>query len=186
MVVGAGVEVWFVMVAVRGVVDSYNVRIRYRTKYDTASGSADEEERMGTTAGATTGPGTPRRARLTRDRVLAAALVVADAGGLGSLTIRSLATELGVKPMSVYYHVTNKDEILDALVDTVFGEIELPVPGGEWRAEMERRAVSAREVLPGTGGRSGCWSHAGRRARPTSGTTTPSSRPCSRRASLPR
>ena len=102
---------------------------------------------MGTTTGATTGPGTPRRVRLTRDRVLAAALVVADAGGLGSLTIRSLATELGVKPMSVYYHVTNKDEILDALVDTVFGEIELPVPGGEWRAEMERRAVSAREVL---------------------------------------
>jgi AcrR family transcriptional regulator len=87
------------------------------------------------------------RVRLTRDRVVGAALRVADAGGLGSLTIRSLATELGVKPMSVYYHVANKDEILDALVDIVFGEIELPVPGGAWRAEMERRAVSAREVL---------------------------------------
>src|SRR3954451_18000777 len=87
------------------------------------------------------------RARLSRARVVRAALVVADAGGLGSLTIRSLAAELGVGPMSVYYHVANKDEILDALVDIVFGEIELPVPGGAWRAEMERRAVSAREVL---------------------------------------
>jgi AcrR family transcriptional regulator len=87
------------------------------------------------------------RARLTRDRVLQAALAVADSRGLGSLTIRSLATELGTKPMSVYYHVAGKSEILDALVDTVFGEIELPTPGGDWRAEMERRAHSTREVL---------------------------------------
>src|SRR3954451_23238499 len=87
------------------------------------------------------------RARLSRARVVRGALVVADAGGLGSLTIRSLATELGVKPMSVYYHVANKDEILDALIDIVFAEIELPVPGSDWRAEMERRAHSARNVL---------------------------------------
>lgn len=90
--------------------------------------------------------GSPR-GRLSRDRVLRAALVVADAGGLGSLTIRSLARELDVKPMSVYYHVANKGEILDALVDIVFGEIELPTPGGDWRTEMERRARSARTVL---------------------------------------
>ena len=70
-----------------------------------------------------------------------------DCGGLGSLTIRSLAQELGVKPMSVYYHIANKDEILDALVDIVFAEIELPVPGRDWRSEMLRRAQSAREVL---------------------------------------
>src|SRR4029079_11431954 len=68
-------------------------------------------------------------------------------GGLGSLTIRSLAKELGAKPMSVYYHVANKDEILDALVDVVFGEIQLPVPGGDWRSQMRQRACSAREVL---------------------------------------
>jgi AcrR family transcriptional regulator len=55
--------------------------------------------------------------------------------------------ELGVKPMSVYYHVAGKDEILAALVDIVFGEIELPVPGRDWRPEMERRANSARAVL---------------------------------------
>ena len=87
------------------------------------------------------------RVRLSRERVLQAALDVADAGGLASLTIRSLAKELGTKPMSVYYHVASKGEILDALVDTVFAEIELPVPGGDWRAEMERRAHSARAVL---------------------------------------
>ena len=85
--------------------------------------------------------------RLTRERVLEGALSVADSGGLGSLTIRSLALQLGVKPMTVYYHVTNKAEILDALVDVVFGEIELPVPGRNWRSEMERRAQSARQVL---------------------------------------
>lgn len=99
------------------------------------------------------GPGEPKgaagsgRARLSRERVLQAALVVADSGGLESLTIRSLAQELGVKPMSVYYHIANKGEIIDGLVDLVFGEIELPVPGDDWRAEMDRRAHSARDVL---------------------------------------
>lgn len=88
-----------------------------------------------------------RRGRLTRERVLRGALVIADTGGLGSLTIRSLAKELGVKPMSVYYYVANKDEILDALVDIVFGEIELPIPGRQWRSELARRADSARGVL---------------------------------------
>jgi AcrR family transcriptional regulator len=88
-----------------------------------------------------------RRPRLSRERVLQGALSVADAGGLGSLTIRSLGTELGVKPMSVYYHVANKDEILAALVDIVFGEISLPVPGRNWRSELQKRARSAREVL---------------------------------------
>jgi AcrR family transcriptional regulator len=91
--------------------------------------------------------GRQARAPLSRERVLRAALAVADAGGLASLTIRSLAHELGVKPMSVYYHVANKDEILDGIVDLVFGEIELPSAGGDWRTEMHRRAVSAREVL---------------------------------------
>src|SRR5438270_3832404 len=87
------------------------------------------------------------RPRLSRERVVQAALSVADAGGLGSLTIRSLAQELGVKPMSVYYHVANKDEILAALVDIVFSEIQLPVPGRNWRSEMRTRAASARQVL---------------------------------------
>src|SRR3954463_11481262 len=88
-----------------------------------------------------------RRPRLSGQRVLQGALAVADSGGLGSLTIRSLAAELGVKPMSVYYHVASKDEILAALVDIVFSEISLPVPGRDWRSELQKRAHSAREVL---------------------------------------
>ncbi|MEV6596076.1 TetR/AcrR family transcriptional regulator [Actinoplanes sp. NPDC051346] len=87
--------------------------------------------------------GTP----LSRERVLRAAVAVADEGGLGSLTIRSLARELGVKPMSVYHYVANKDEILDGVVDLIFGEMEVPSPGGDWRAEIHRRATSARRVL---------------------------------------
>jgi AcrR family transcriptional regulator len=89
----------------------------------------------------------PPRTPLSRERVLDGALAVADAGGIAALTIRSLAEKLGVKPMSVYHHVANKDEILDCIVDLVFSEIELPVPGGDWRTEMRRRAISARQVL---------------------------------------
>jgi AcrR family transcriptional regulator len=87
------------------------------------------------------------RPRLSRDRVLEGAVRVADAGGIDALTIRSLAQGLGVRPMSVYYYVANKDAILDGIVDLVFGEIDLPTPGGDWRAEMQRRAHSARRVL---------------------------------------
>jgi AcrR family transcriptional regulator len=87
------------------------------------------------------------RPRLSRERVLQGAVAVADRGGIASLTIRSLATELGVKPMSVYHHVANKGEILDGIVDIVFSEIESPTIGGDWHAEMRRRAASAREAL---------------------------------------
>ncbi|WP_432878882.1 TetR/AcrR family transcriptional regulator C-terminal domain-containing protein [Kribbella sp. CA-245084] len=87
------------------------------------------------------------RRRLSRERVLRAAVEVADAGGLNGLTIRSLARALDAKPMSVYYHVANKDEILDSIVDFVFSEIELPSADGDWRVELRRRATSARNVL---------------------------------------
>jgi AcrR family transcriptional regulator len=87
------------------------------------------------------------REPLSRDRVLRAALAVADEGGLDGLTIRSLAQRVGAKPMSLYHYVANKDEILDGLVDLVFAEIELPEPTGDWRAEMAKRARSARVVL---------------------------------------
>jgi AcrR family transcriptional regulator len=92
-------------------------------------------------------PGSTERPQLSRERVLRAAVAVADGGGLAGLTIRSLATQLDVKPMSVYHYVANKTEILDGIVDLVFGEIELPVPGGDWRAEISKRAHSARKVL---------------------------------------
>ena len=90
---------------------------------------------------------TKERVALSRDRVLAGAITVADAGGIGALTIRTLAHELGVKPMSVYHYVTNKDEIIDGITDIVYAEINLPVPGGDWQVEMRRRANSARRVL---------------------------------------
>lgn len=95
-----------------------------------------------------TANGSPEaRVPLSRDRVLAGAITVADRGGIGALTIRTLAAELGVKPMSVYHYVANKDDIIDAVVDLVFSEIELPTPGNDWQLEMRRRAMSARRVL---------------------------------------
>jgi AcrR family transcriptional regulator len=87
------------------------------------------------------------RAPLSRDRVLRGAVAVADAAGIGSLTMRSLAQELGVKPMSLYHYFANKDEILDGIVDLVFEEIELPDPHGDWQAQMRRRANSTRRAL---------------------------------------
>jgi len=105
----------------------------------------------GTSAGAGTGGATPApagpRAPLTRERVLARAVAIADEQGLAALTMRSLAQALDVKPMSLYHHVAGKDAILDGIVDVVFGEMELPEPGGDWRAELARRARSARSVL---------------------------------------
>ena len=91
------------------------------------------------------GPISPRPP-LTRRRVLEAALALADRGGIESLSMRKLAQELGVEAMSLYHHVANKDEILDGLVDIVFGEIELP-SGPDWRSAMRQRAVSARAAL---------------------------------------
>ncbi|MDG4830805.1 TetR/AcrR family transcriptional regulator C-terminal domain-containing protein [Solwaraspora sp. WMMD1047] len=95
----------------------------------------------------TSSDGPAARAALSRERVLRGAVAVADSGGIAALTIRSLATELGVKPMAVYHHVANKEEILDGIVDLVFAEIELPRIGGDWRVELSRQAHSARRVL---------------------------------------
>ena len=89
----------------------------------------------------------PSRPRLSRESVLRGAVAVADAGGIGALTMRSLADALEVKPMSIYHHVANKDDVLDGIVDIVFSEIDLPAIGGDWHAEMRRRASSAREAM---------------------------------------
>ena len=89
----------------------------------------------------------PSRPRLSRVLVLRGAVAVADAGGIGALTMRSLADALEVKPMSIYHHVANKDEVLDGIVDIVFSEIDLPTIGGDWHTEMRRRATSAREAM---------------------------------------
>ncbi len=87
------------------------------------------------------------RSRLSRERVLRAAITHADAGGLEALTMRTLAEELGVAPMALYRHIANKDDLVDAMVDVVFSEIELPASSAGWKTAMRQRAISAREVL---------------------------------------
>lgn len=87
------------------------------------------------------------RTPLNRERVLRAALVLADTGGLESLTMRKLGEEVGVEAMSLYNHVANKDDILDGIVDLVFSEIALPSFGADWKTAMRQRAISARDVL---------------------------------------
>jgi AcrR family transcriptional regulator len=97
---------------------------------------------------ATTTLGRPaRRAPLTKERVLAAALKLADAGGLEALSMRKLGQALGVEAMAVYYHFANKERVLDGIVDLVFGEIELPALGADWKTAMRRRAISVRDAL---------------------------------------
>jgi AcrR family transcriptional regulator len=94
---------------------------------------------------------TTRRAQprvpLSRERVLQTALKIADQGGLESLSMRKLGQDLGVEAMAVYYHFANKDEVLDGIVDLVFGEINLPVSGAAWKTAMRQRAISLRDVL---------------------------------------
>ena len=87
------------------------------------------------------------RTPLTRERVLRAAIGLADEVGIDAFSMRRLGQELGVEAMSLYNHVANKDDILDAIVDMVVGEIGLPAEGEDWKAAMRRRAVSARKVL---------------------------------------
>ncbi len=84
---------------------------------------------------------------LTLERILAAAMALADASGVASLTMRALATELEVTPMSIYRYIDNKEALLDGMVDAVFGEISAPTVGNEWRQEMVEHAHSARRVL---------------------------------------
>jgi AcrR family transcriptional regulator len=88
-----------------------------------------------------------RRTPLSRDRVLRAALALADKGGIESLTMRKLARKLRVEAMSLYNHVANKDDLLDGLVELVLSEIEVPSIGADWKPAMRRRAISARDVL---------------------------------------
>src|SRR3989442_730024 len=87
------------------------------------------------------------RAALTRERILRAAISLADRDGIESLSMRKLGHELGVEAMSLYNHVRNKVDMLDGMVDVVFSEIELPANGEEWQIAMRKRAISARQAL---------------------------------------
>lgn len=90
---------------------------------------------------------TRKRTPLTRERVLATAIALADERGASDLSMRNLAKELGVEAMSLYHHVANKTALLDGMIDLVFAEIEPPSAGGDWKAELRKRAVSTRAAL---------------------------------------
>ncbi|MFJ5955958.1 TetR/AcrR family transcriptional regulator C-terminal domain-containing protein [Paenarthrobacter sp. NPDC092416] len=87
------------------------------------------------------------RIPLNRERVLLAAVVLADEAGLESLSMRRLAQELGVVPMALYKHVANKEELLDGMVDAIIGEIDPPIPDAHWKSAVRTRVLSARSAL---------------------------------------
>ena len=87
------------------------------------------------------------RAPLSHERVLQTAIALADEQGLEALSMRKLADELRVAAMSLYHHVANKDQLLDAMIDVVFSEIALPSTDDDWQTAMRKRAVSTREAL---------------------------------------
>ena len=90
---------------------------------------------------------TRTRTPLSRERVLRAAVALADERGADELTMRKLAKELGVEAMSLYNHVASKTDLLDGMVDIVFSEIDVPAATGDWKAELRKRAVSTRAAL---------------------------------------
>ena len=87
------------------------------------------------------------REPLTRDRVLQAAMTLADQGGIEALSMRKLGQALGVEAMAMYYHFANKERVLDGVVDLVFEEIDVPAIGADWKTVMRRRAISVRDAL---------------------------------------
>jgi len=89
---------------------------------------------------------TRRAAPLSRDEVVAVAVALADEG-IDPPSMRALARALGVAPMALYKHVTNKEDLLDGMIDVVFGEVEFPSGGADWRTAMNQRAMSMRDAL---------------------------------------
>ncbi|WP_331728179.1 TetR/AcrR family transcriptional regulator [Streptomyces sp. NBC_00158] len=89
----------------------------------------------------------PRRPALSHDRIVEAAVRVADRGGLGQVSMRNVGKELGVEAMSLYHHLAGKEALLDALANWIFARIELPGAGQPWRRAMADRAASARTTL---------------------------------------
>jgi AcrR family transcriptional regulator len=94
-----------------------------------------------------TDKGAGSRSPLTRERVLQAAIAVADDGGIESLSMRKLGQSLGFEAMSLYNHAENKDDILDGIVDLVVREIELLPGGTDWKASLRDQVMAARLVM---------------------------------------
>ena len=131
-------------------------------------------------------PATPSKPQLSRERVLEAAVAFADRHGLEALSMRKLGDQLGASAMSLYYYVPSKEQLLDGMVDIVFGEIEPPSTDVDWKTAMRGRAMSTREALrrhPWAIGEMEGRTTTGRR---TSGCTTRCSDACARPASRSR
>lgn len=90
---------------------------------------------------------TQTRLPLTRDRILTAALRLADEEGLSALSMRKVAAQLSVEAMSLYNHIGNKADIVAGITDLVAGEIDLPTPDFDWKGQMKTRSRSAHRVL---------------------------------------
>jgi AcrR family transcriptional regulator len=130
----------------------------------------------------------PRKPLLSRDRIVTAALSLVDAEGLAAVSTRRLAAELGVSGPSLYNHFRTKDQILEAVADSVSAQVDLsmfdPADGRDWRTSLHDWAVSYRAALlehpnivpvlaqgpRGSGSPTPCsarwWTRAGRRRRP--------------------
>jgi AcrR family transcriptional regulator len=91
--------------------------------------------------------GAERRAQLTRERVVAAGIELADRDGIESISMRRLAQELGVEAMSLYTHVRNKDDLLDGMVDAVIGKIPTSADGADWKTSLRQMLLAARSVV---------------------------------------
>jgi AcrR family transcriptional regulator len=115
----------------------------------------DREAKEGLTQVASQAEPDPEpRIPLSRNRVLRAAVAIADEHGLAALTMRRLAVELGAEAMSLYYHVANKEDVLDGVVDVIVreindevGRIDVPSAGADWKKAVRQRILSAREVF---------------------------------------
>ncbi|MEQ4718451.1 TetR/AcrR family transcriptional regulator [Nonomuraea sp. B19D2] len=92
-------------------------------------------------------PAPAPRQTLSPHRIATAAVAVADAEGLDAITMRRLATELGVAPMAAYRYVSGKDELVELMVDHVYGELELPGDTSGWRETLREIAVKTRELM---------------------------------------
>ena len=92
-------------------------------------------------------PEAARRERLNTERVLRAAVALADEAGIGAVSMRRLARELGVVPMALYKHVADKDELIDGMVDVVIGEIGPPDESLDWRSGVRQRILAARQAV---------------------------------------
>lgn len=93
------------------------------------------------------GGGTAPRVPLSRERILRAALALADEGGAEAVSMRRLGQALGVEAMSLYKHVADKEAILDGIADLVMDEVEVPSPDLDWRTSIRQSAISAHEAL---------------------------------------